>query len=796
MLRLTLNALRRLFWLIPIAIVWVLLVHFEQLSFFENRAMDWRFQMRWELDSPADIIYVNMDPEFIMNYGEKPWNRELFANTAQSIVELGGAKAIFFDFVLSPSTATLMVPDENIRASDTSMAQVIRSFSSQIILAASYSSLMLPHMDRPAIFPLKYKGRYDPKTNAFPETPTFPIWNFNWGTVATINTDLEMNAGAVERWVPVFAEVENEAYSKNFLAALKKWLKLPAGSVEVTDDHFVLRSEDGEIINEVPRVMPYTFYTTAIHLVCAYYGLIPTIAVNHFDDRLELRDFSENLIKTIPLTRGQMLEVNWFSGWFSPTNQHLSMARVLGKFDEWIDGDESVRRGVESWFGRFKDALVLVGPTDPFFQDDAPTPFDPVEAPRVAVHGNLAKTILADKFIQRLPKGANYLAILALTAVVSLMFTNTGAHGLTTKLGGVLILVGYTSVVFIFFSNYHLVIPLVAPVGSAFSASLVGVVVQLIIEERQKGRIKGMFGTYVSPELVDQMVDSGEDPQLGGEEVIISAYFSDIESFSAFSEILTPSQLVDVMNEYLTAMTEILQEEGGTLDKYIGDAIVAMFGAPLPMKDHALRGCVASQRMQKMQRELCKKWQSEGAKWPERVFRMRTRIGLNTGHATVGNMGSTTRFNYTMMGDTVNLAARSESGAKAYGVYTMVVEETMKEARKFGDDCVFRFLDKMIVKGRTQPVTMYEIMGLKEDLSEDDFSCAEEYTRGIQKYLSQDWDAAINLFEASAQYEVWQPGRNEGIATNPSLILIERSHQYKEDPPGDDWDGVYVMTSK
>jgi adenylate cyclase len=341
-----------------------------------------------------------------------------------------------------------------------------------------------------------------------------------------------------------------------------------------------------------------------------------------------------------------------------------------------------------------------------------------------------------------------------------------------------------------------MVIPLVAPAGSAFSASLVGVVVQLLIEERQKGRIKGMFCTYVSPELVEEMIESGEDPQLGGQEVVISAFFSDIESFSAFSEILTPGQLVDVMNEYLTAMTEILQEEGGTLDKYIGDAIVAMFGAPLPMEAHALRGCVASQRMQAKQLELCAKWKSEGEKWPERVFRMRTRIGVNTGGATVGNMGSTTRFNYTMMGDTVNLAARCESGAKAYGVYTMVAEETMKEARKYGDDCLFRFLDKIVVKGRTQPVTMYEIMGLKETLPQEAFDCAEEYARGIQKYLSQEWDAAISLFETSAEFEAWQPGRDEGIVTNPSQILIERCNQYKEDPPGDAWDGVFVMTSK
>jgi adenylate cyclase len=197
-----------------------------------------------------------------------------------------------------------------------------------------------------------------------------------------------------------------------------------------------------------------------------------------------------------------------------------------------------------------------------------------------------------------------------------------------------------------------------------------------LAEQRAKEQIKGMFGAYVSPELVNRMVNSGVSPELGGHDEEITAYFSDIQSFSTFSEKLKSGPLVELMNEYLTACTDIVQAEGGTLDKYIGDAVVAMFGAPIPMKDHAFRACVATQRVHLKLAELRDHWKSQGEKWPEIVWKMQTRIGLNTGVCMIGNMGSRTRFNYTMMGDDVNLAARMESGSKSWGAYTMCSEAT------------------------------------------------------------------------------------------------------------------------
>ena len=335
------------------------------------------------------------------------------------------------------------------------------------------------------------------------------------------------------------------------------------------------------------------------------------------------------------------------------------------------------------------------------------------------------------------------------------------------------------------------------PVAAVFTTSFAAIGWQLIEEERQKSRIKGMFVTYVSPQLVDRMIESGEVPQLGGHEADITAYFSDIQAFSAFSEKLPPAQLVELMNEYLTACTDILFAQRGALDKYIGDAVVGMFGGLVSLEDHALRACVTSQLVQRRLAELREKWRGEGDKWPEIVWRMQSRIGLNSGLTVVGNMGSHARFNYTMMGDNVNLAARMESGAKAYGVYTMATEATKLGCEQHGGDrVVFRYLDKIVVKGRTIPVPIYEVVGLKEDVTAQTRECLDLFAQGIARYLAQDWDAAEALFRRSAELELHQPGRTPGVENNPSLTLIVRCDYMRAHPPGAGWDGVYVMKEK
>ncbi len=454
---------------------------------------------------------------------------------------------------------------------------------------------------------------------------------------------------------------------------------------------------------------------------------------------------------------------------------------------------------LNAFFTKFDNAIVFIGPEEKTFQDLAPTPFDSIDVPKVGVHGNLVKTLTSGLYLKRLPEWVDHLVTLGFCLAMAFISVYSGPKASLVQVGGLFLQVGYVLLAFFMFSETHILWPVVTPACAGLSTTFVGLGVMLIVEQKAKGRLKGMFGSYVSSDLVDQMVESGKEPSLGGEETQITAFFSDVQAFSSFSELLGPTGLVDLMNEYLTAMTNILQEERGTLDKYIGDAIVGMYGAPIPMDDHAYQSVRTALLMQARQLELREKWSKEEDKWGachHLVSRMQTRIGCNTGTATVGNMGALDRFNYTMMGDMVNLAARCESGAKAYGAYIMITKETKDAAIPTKDDIAYRYLDKIVVKGRTQPVAMYEPTGFKNDLTQETQDCLDCFQQGIDKFLLQDWNGALKMFEKAKGFEPNKPGVTPGVKDNPSMILIDRCQVMKDNPPGDDWDGVYVMTSK
>jgi adenylate cyclase len=461
-----------------------------------------------------------------------------------------------------------------------------------------------------------------------------------------------------------------------------------------------------------------------------------------------------------------------------------------------VRGQAEVQAQAKAFLEPFKDAVVLIGPEDQLLQDLAPSPFDDQPVPKVGLHGNALKTLVSGNYIHRLPEWVGWLAILLLSPAVTALGIYSGPGSLYAKIASILLLVAYAALVFIAFSQWSLVIPLIAPLGAALMAGGLGYLLQLFFEEKQRSRIKGMFGTYLSKEYVEQLVASGEEPTLGGEEVEITAFFSDVQGFSAFSEKLTPEDLVQLMNEYLGAMTEIIEQAGGTLDKYIGDAIVALYNAPIRFEDHALRACRAAAAMQQMQAQLRTRWAEQGERWPAIVSQMQTRIGLNTGLATVGNMGSEGRFNYTMMGDTVNLAARCESGAKTAGVYTLTTRETMEQATARSSELVFRFVDKWQVKGRAQPADVFELVGFAEAQTKDTLTCIEHYEAALADYFNQRFEAALGGFEAALPLEPNHPDRNPFAPPTPSQVLAQRCKDYLKSPPPADWDGVYKMKTK
>ncbi|WOO43222.1 adenylate/guanylate cyclase domain-containing protein [Rubellicoccus peritrichatus] len=847
------------FLLFPIPLFWVLFSQLDVFRVYykrlENVATDWRFQVRGQLDVPeVKVAYADLDAVTISKIGERPYSRRIHAQVASVLFEVGKARAIGYDFVFSREGNSEMVPDDWVKGADLFLGDVIRKYPN-IVLAANYTGHQLPktleelEIDesitgidyKRSRMPLYYFNERLPEEaktgedETFPEMPTFPVIGQTYlfplaqdqlrqmsglplegdspGTVGLIAVDTYQSADAVPRWLPLYTHSQGPYWTLNFLKGIVYFydtvefaeyedtideeVEEEEENIVLLGDDVIVRDSDGDFLLSMPYIQDHTFYHITIELILKYFGLTND-AVEVTQDFLIIRDKDGTELVKAPMKEGQITEVNWFSKWINhDLNPRASIIHIIQQYINLRDGEGVIKEEAEEFFKKFNDAIVLVGPVDPILQDLAPTPFDSAPVPKVSVHGNMVKTLMSGIYITRISSGLQITIIFLLTVVVSILGLYSGKLSVLAKTGSGILLVGYVIVSFVTFSTLHILIPLIAPIASAITTTAAGALYQLFVEERQKGRITGMFGTYLSPELVTEMVESGEEPALGGEDVRITAFFSDVQSFSSFSELLEPDQLVTLMNEYLTAMTDILMQEGAYVDKYIGDAIVAMFNAPVHLPGHELRGCIAAAKIQKRQLELRAKWADEGDKWPDIVSKMQTRIGLNTGNATVGNMGSESRFNYTMMGDTVNLAARCESGAKTAGVYSLVTAETMKAAKESGDDVLFRFVDKWQVKGRKKPVDMYEIVGLTADMDQSTIDCVRYYEEGLDRYFALDWIPALNLFERASELEPNQPGITPGVTTNPSLVLLQRCKTLRQHPPDPNyWNGVFVMTTK
>ncbi len=716
--------------------------------------MDVRFQIRGPIPSVAKVVYVDIDDLSIDEIGGFPWSRHYVAQVSKTLIEEAQVKAIGVDLVLSDAGIAESADMGKIITGNREFARYLWN-APPVVLASSFASAVAWDINKRELIgrelPIVAKGLKPIEEIEGPEVPEFLVgqeFPFTPAGAGLIDTE---NRGV--RRVPLWAPTNVR-----------------------------------------------TYYHLAVEMLRRYWDLDLTEGVRVDGDWLEFVQDDGAVIHRVPLQDGQMLEVNWFSPWITTEfNPRISFVDVYRYSLALESGDPEMEAVAKAFFAQedFKDALVLIGPVDPLLQDLAATPFDEHEVPKVGVHGNTLKTILSERYIRRLEPWQIYAVVILLSVLVTLFAVWGGRHSAIARAGASVLLVGYVAVAILCFSRFDLVLPLITPVGSSLSMTFLAIGWQVIQEQKAKGRIKGMFGTYLAPTVVDSMINSGRDPELGGHDAEITPYFSDIQSFSSFSEVLSSSQLGELLNEYLTACTDIIQSEGGTLDKYIGDAVVAMFGAPVELSDHAYKACLVSQLVQGRLDELREKWAAEGDKWPEMVHRMRTRIGLNTGLCMIGNMGSRTRFNYTMMGDNVNLAARMESGAKAWGAFTMVADSTRVACEKHGGDrIVFRRLGRITVQGRSQPVPIHEITGLREKVTDRTFECLDLFHQGLDKYYDRDWTGAANLFERSALLEPLIPGQAPGVKANPSLVYQRIVAESAKHPPPLDWDGVYHMTSK
>lgn len=749
--------------LLTIPVVWSVLTHFGLLDFFENRTIDWRFQKRGEIEAPIKIVYVDIDSRSISDFGNWPWTRHPIAAVADALVNTAGVRAVGFDFVFSPEGKAESADRNRLRAGDTELGRLVfkvpPAVPPPVVFAASFAAG-------------EFRGQEGRKAN---------------GEGAILQRGLPLVATDPRKISEIEPPEVTSIETPNGALIVPPYL----GLIDT------LNSGTRTVATWAPtRTREFTHLS--IELARLYWGL-PVGAVRHSASQLDFVRADGGVVASVPLRDRQLVDVNWFSAWKSDQNTHESFSIVYSYAMMLRSKDAKERKIGLEYFSQddWRGAVVLVGPVDPLLQDLATTSLDEEPVPKVGVHGNLLKTIVSGLYLQRLPPWATHAVIIGLTLLISAFAAAGGAKGARTKLTAALLLTAYIWLSFELFKNLHFILPLTAPIGAIFTTSFTAIIWQLIEEEKQKGRIKGMFGAYVSPDLVNSMVESGEDPQLGGHDSEITAYFSDIQSFSTFSEKLGSRRLVELMNEYLTACTDIVQGQGGTLDKFIGDAVVAMFGAPVAMKDHAYRACVTTQLIHLKLAELRVKWQAEGDKWPEIVWKMQTRIGLNSGECTIGNMGSRTRFNYTMMGDNVNLAARMESGAKSWGAYTMCAEATKLACEEHGGDrVVFRALGRIVVKGRTKAVPIFEIVGLKENVTEQTRECIRLFEQGLEKHYARDWDGALALFAKSRELEPNIPGKTPGVVSNPSMVYIGITEHYKVEPPPENWDGVYHMKEK
>ena len=405
--------------------------------------------------------------------------------------------------------------------------------------------------------------------------------------------------------------------------------------------------------------------------------------------------------------------------------------------------------------------------------------------PAILVHANIIKNILEDDYLTVLKERYQRYIVIILALICT--FIGLYFRSFVSLLLMIGIAVLYTLLAYICF-KHNIYIGVSKQLLAIIISNTFAMVVQAYFENKEKKFIESSFKQYISPEMIDELVASGQTPQLGGEESKITAYFTDIQGFSTFSEkIGSANKLVELLNDYLTAMTDVLiVKNKGTLDKYEGDAIIAFFGAPVKYDDHARRGCNTALDMQSELLRLRKKWVGEGQKWPEVVHNMHMRIGINTGNIVTGNMGSTMRKNYTMMGDEVNLAARLESAAKQYGAYIHVCKNTIDQLveQKIDSQYIYRSLDIIRVVGKDEPVETFELLAYANDQKADSLhKLCELWAQARSAYLNMQWDKAIELFTKCLEFEPHLPERDPGSKTCPSQVYIKRCLAYKQNPP-------------
>jgi adenylate cyclase len=472
--------------------------------------------------------------------------------------------------------------------------------------------------------------------------------------------------------------------------------------------------------------------------------------------------------REIPITDDYQIQVNYVGPPSVPDGRQtfkvVSFADVLdGSVDPSVFADKRVFVG---WLGAQGSA------------DDYWTPVS--EAGRkmagVEIHTNVAATVERNLFLVPENRTTTIATVLLLAVVTGLLSARFGV--LKTLVAVLALGTGYLLIMSAMFGAGRL-LNIVYPVLAVALPYAGTATYSIIFEQRHARFLRGAMGRYLSPSVMEEIVRRPELLRLGGEKRDMTVLFSDIRGFTTFSEQLDPQELVTLLNEYLTAMTDVVYRYDGVLDKYMGDAIMAFWNGPVPQPDHARRACLTALDMLETLHTLHDRWRARG------IPRLDMGVGLNSGAMSVGNMGSDTRFDYTVMGDAVNLGSRLEGTNKEYHTNIVISQATLDQVKDEG--FVVRVLDLVAVKGKAQPVAVYELIGRPGQFGRLTPELLAIYERGIHLYRAQEFERAAAAFS-----EVLNAVPHDG----PCMMYLERCEELVAAPPPQDWDGVYVMTHK
>ncbi len=421
------------------------------------------------------------------------------------------------------------------------------------------------------------------------------------------------------------------------------------------------------------------------------------------------------------------------------------------------------------------DKIVLVGASAAGLLDLRSTPVGQRYI-GVEVHANLVAGLL-DGTIRRQPawsNGLEFTLLFLIGALVALLLPKLSPQSSLLMVAAILALTMTTNLWL--WTSFNLVIPIASIIGFTLVAGLLQITYGFFVEQRNKRHLSQIFGQYIPPGVVEEIDASGAEVSLEGETRVMSVLFSDVRGFTTISEGLDARELTQMMNEFLTPFTRVIQEHRGTIDKYMGDCVMAFWGAPLQDENHARHALLAAFGMLQAVESLDEAFAAKG--WPP----IRVGVGIASGDMNVGNMGSEFRIAYTVMGDTVNLGSRLEGLTKQYGVDIIVNEGTVADIPEF----TFRELDLVRVKGKTKPVAIFEPIGETRTLDEKELSTLADYEKALAGYRRCDWEISRQLFEKLTE----QKGE---LLYNAYLDRIER---FKQEPPPADWDGVFDHLSK